>query len=91
MGTIHVNTDLMRSLGQIFVQLNEQISNQIQPQIQSHVGQLEGDWQGVSRQRFEQLYQDWRAAAQRIVAQGEDIGQHLSNTAERFESVDQSL
>ncbi|HEV2579531.1 MAG TPA: WXG100 family type VII secretion target [Ktedonobacteraceae bacterium] len=90
MATIHVNTDLMRQLGQVFVQLNDQISGQVQPQIQSHTGQLEGDWQGVSRQKFEQLYQDWRAAADRLVSQGEDIGRHLQNTATMFEQADQS-
>ncbi|HLH63502.1 MAG TPA: WXG100 family type VII secretion target [Ktedonobacteraceae bacterium] len=90
MTTIHVNTDLMRQLGQIFVQLDDQIANQIRPQIQSHISDLEGDWQGVSRQRFEQLFQDWRAAVDQVVQNGEDIGRHLQDTAQRFESADQS-
>lgn len=90
MASIHVNTDLMRQLGQVFVQLNDQIRNQTEPQIQGHVGQLENDWQGVSRQRFEQMFQDWRAAAERIVAEGEDIGRHLQYTAQQFEQADQS-
>ncbi|GAC1567593.1 MAG: hypothetical protein NVS3B14_14110 [Ktedonobacteraceae bacterium] len=88
MPTIHVNTDEMRQLGQAFVQLNEQINNQTEPQIQSHIGNLESDWQGVSRQRFEAMFQEWRAAANRIVAQGEDIGRLLQNTAQQFENVD---
>lgn len=88
MATIHVNTDLMRQLGQVFVQLNDQLSNQTEPQIQNHIGQLEADWQGVSRQRFEQMFSEWRAAADRVVAQGEEIGQHLQNTATQFENVD---
>ena len=90
MGTIHVDTDLMRQLGQTFVQLNDQISNQIEPQIQNHTSSLENDWQGVSRQRYEQMYQDWRAATQRVVETGEQIGQHLQDTAQRFEDVDNS-
>ncbi len=90
MATIHVNTDLMRNLGQVFIQLNEQINSQIEPTIQNNIGQLESDWQGVSRQRFEQMFQDWRAATERVVATGEDIGRHLQDTAQRFESVDQS-
>nr|HET6902727.1 WXG100 family type VII secretion target [Ktedonobacteraceae bacterium] len=90
MGTIHVNTDLMRNLGQVFVQLNDQINNQIEPQIQGHTSNLEGDWQGVSRQKYEQLYQQWRSATQNVVQAGEDIGRHLQDTATRFEQVDQS-
>ncbi|HEX6776935.1 MAG TPA: WXG100 family type VII secretion target [Ktedonobacterales bacterium] len=89
MGVIHVNTDLMRQLGQVFVQLNDQIANQIEPNIQNHIGQLESDWQGVSRQRYEQMMQDWRSAADRIVQAGEDLGRHLQDTATRFENVDQ--
>jgi WXG100 family type VII secretion target len=88
MPTIHVNTDLMRQLGQTFVQLNDQIQNQTQPQIQNQIGSLESDWQGVSRQRFEQLFSDWRSLASQLVTQGEQIGQHLQNTATQFENVD---
>ena len=91
MGTIHINTDLMRNLGQVFIQLNDQIANQIEPQVQSHTSELEGDWQGVSRQKYEQLYQEWRSATQQVVTAGEDIGRHLQDTATRFEQVDQSF
>ena len=90
MGVIHVNTDLMRQLGQVFVQLNDQISNQIEPSIQGHTSQLESDWQGVSRQRFDQLIEEWRAATTHVVQAGEDLGRHLQNTAQQFESVDQA-
>ena len=90
MAVIHVNTDLMRQLGQVFVQLNDQIQNQIEPNIQNQTSQLEGDWQGVSRQRFEQLIQQWRSATNQVVQTGEDLGRHLQNTAQQFENVDQS-
>ena len=90
MGVIHVNTDLMRQLGQVFVQLNDQISNQIEPNIQNSTSQLEGDWQGISRQRFEQLIQEWRSATTQVVQVGEDLGRHLQNTAQQFENVDQN-
>lgn len=91
MGSIHINTDLLRQLGRVFYQLNEQINNSIEPQIQNMSGQVEGDWQGVSRHRFEQMYQEWRSATQRIVRVGEDLGRHLEETASRFEQADQSL
>ena len=91
MATIHINTDLLRQLGRIFVQLNDQINNSTEPQIQNMTNQVEGDWQGTSRQRYEQMYQDWRSATQRIVQVGEDLGNHLQDTATRFEQADQSL
>jgi hypothetical protein len=34
------------------------------------------------------MFQEWRGAADRIVAQGEEIGRHLQNTAQQFENVD---
>jgi WXG100 family type VII secretion target len=89
--TIHINTDMMRQLSQVFIQLNEQIANQIEPQIQNTTSQLEGDWQGVSRQTYEQMYQDWRSATQSIVALGENIGHLLQNTATLFEQADRTV
>ncbi|MDQ2716327.1 MAG: WXG100 family type VII secretion target [Chloroflexota bacterium] len=89
MPTIHVNTDAMRQLGQIFNQLNDQIQNQSAQQIQNYTNQLEGDWQGISRQRYEQMYQEWRSTIIQAVQNGEQIGQHLQNTAQQFENVDQ--
>jgi uncharacterized protein YukE len=52
MPTIQVTTDVMRQLGQVFVHLNEQLDHEMTPQMQNYIGQLEGDWQGVSRKRF---------------------------------------
>jgi len=90
MAVIHVNTDLMRQLGLVFVQLNDQIQNQIEPNIQNQTSQLESDWQGISRQRFEDLIQQWRSATNQVIQTGEDLGRHLQNTAQQFENVDQT-
>ena len=60
MGTIHVNTDAMRQLGNLFAQLNEQIATQLEPQIQHYTAMLETDWIGVSRERFESALNEWR-------------------------------
>src|SRR5205807_139315 len=89
MGTIHVNTDMMRQLGRLFVQLNEQIATQLEPQIQHLTSELESDWIGVSRQHFEQALNEWRATANRLAANGEDLGRHLEATATRFDNADQ--
>ena len=90
MSNIHVNTDLMRYLGQLFMQLNEQIVHQLQPQIQHTVSQLEADWQGVSRHRYEELFQEWQTSINRIAYSGEELGRHLQETATRFETVDRT-
>ena len=89
MGTIHVNTDLMRQLGNLFVQLDEQIQNQLEPQIQHMTSQLESDWIGVSRQHFDYALSEWRATAARLALNGEELGRHLQQTAARFDNADQ--
>ena len=90
MGTIHVNTLLMRQMGQLLVQLDQQILDQIVPQIQSHIARLESDWQGITREQYEEEFQSWRAATNRLASLGEEIGRHLQETATRFEEVDGS-
>ncbi len=91
MGTIHINTDQMRQLGQMFINLNEQIKDNLEPQIQSMTNQLESDWQGQSRSVYDNMFNSWRSATSQIVQVGEDIGRHLQNTANQFEQADQSL
>ncbi|MDQ6659845.1 MAG: WXG100 family type VII secretion target [Chloroflexota bacterium] len=88
MGTIHVNTEIMRQLGRLFVQLNEQIVQQLEPQIQHNLSQLESDWIGVSRTHFEHALSDWRATATKLTMNGEELGRHLQETANRFENAD---
>ena len=91
MATIHVNTDTLRSLGQLFVKLNEQIQNDLGPQIGNMSSNLENDWQGKSRAHYDTLYQDWKAKTTSIVQTGEDLGRHLQNTATQLENADQSM
>jgi WXG100 family type VII secretion target len=90
MATIHVNTDVMRYVGRCFYQLNEQIENNTIPAIRNGIAQLESDWQGVSRQHFEQLFHEWESHARQLVELGERIGQHLIRTADAFDQADQS-
>lgn len=88
MATIHVNTDVMRYVGRCFYELNEQIENNTIPAIRNGIAQLESDWQGASRVRFEQLFHEWEAHARQLVELGEQIGQHLIRTADAFDHAD---
>ncbi len=91
MATIHINTDQMRQLGQMFINLNDQIRDNLEPQIQNMTNQLESDWQGQSRAVYDNMFNSWRSTTSQIVQVGEDIGRHLQNTANQFEQADQSL
>jgi len=90
MGTIHVNTDVMRQLASRFIQCNEYIRDQLIPELQRLSAQMEGDWVGVSRSRYDELIHGWNQNAFSLQNWGTDLGQHLYRTADQFDSADQS-
>ncbi len=89
MATIHVNTDVMRQLGQLFYTLNNYIEN-YEGQIRNCIAQLEADWQGYSRQHYEDLFYQWTTHAHQLHILGENIGVHLKHTADAFDQADHS-
>lgn len=91
MGTIHINTDEMRQLGRRFVECNEYIRDQLIPELQRLSASMESDWTGVSRVRYDDLFQHWTQSALSLESWGQDIGQHVSLTAEQFDNADRSL
>lgn len=60
------------------------------PTLHNLAGQLEGDWQGLSRQHYEQLIQTFQSSANNLMIAADDLGRHLMDTANRFESADNS-
>jgi WXG100 family type VII secretion target len=91
MGTIHINTDVMRQLGKRFIEVSEYSHNQLISELQQMSTQLEGDWQGMSRQHYEELFLHWVQSAQSLLIWGNDIGVHLQRTADQFDQADRSL
>lgn len=90
MPTIHVNTDVMRQLGQAFMNWNNTLQSQMMPQLQSLTGQLEGDWIGVSRQDYDNQLQSWEQTINSLISQGQNLANHVMNTANQFDSADRS-
>jgi len=89
-GTIHVNTELMRELGSRF-RLNCQYAQEkIIGELRAMSAQMEGDWIGVSRTHYDELFQHWCQSAQNLITWGEEIGQHLDRTANYFDNADRS-
>ena len=86
-----MNTDTMRNLGQLFVRFSDQIRSQDEPGVQSTMADLESDWQGLSRQRYDALYQEWQVEIERLLALGASLGQHMQHCAQSLESADQQL
>ena len=90
MPNIHVNTDEMRQLAGSFDWWSNNLRDSMLPTLQQLTGQLEGDWQGISRQRYDELIQVWRSNALNLIDSAETLSRHMMNTANQFESVDNS-
>ena len=90
MPTIHVNTDVMHQLAQTFMSWNNTLQTQMLPQLQSLTAQLEGDWIGVSRQDYDNQLQSWEQTLNSLINQGQNLGNHVMNTANQFDMADHS-
>jgi len=90
MANIHINTDDMRRLAGSFEWWSSNLRDNMVPTLRNLAGQLEGDWQGASRQHYEQLLQAWQSNAINLINSADDLGHHLMNTANQLESADNS-
>ena len=90
MSQIAVNTDTMRCLGQLFVEVSHYLWDDQRPRIENYIHELEEYWQGHSRARFESLFAQWRHEVHEVVELGYQIGQHLEQTAQAFDNADNS-
>jgi len=80
----------MQQLGKRFSDWNQYMRDQMMSELHNLSSQLENDWQGVSRQHYDGLLQNWESNVQRLISQGDDMGQHLYSTADRFNQADNS-
>jgi WXG100 family type VII secretion target len=90
MATIHVNTDVMRQLAQAYLTWNNTLQSQMLPQLQSLIAQLEGDWIGSSRQDYDNQLQSWQQSLNSLITAGQNLGNHVLNTANQFDMADRS-
>jgi WXG100 family type VII secretion target len=89
-GTIHINTELMRDLAARF-QLNCQYAQEkLIAELRAMSAQVESDWVGISRNHYDELFQQWCHSVQSLITWGEQIGTHLNNTANHFDQADNS-
>lgn len=90
MATIHVNTDVMRQLGNRFIEWNNKLRNEMSPELRNLTAHLENDWQGVSRAHYDDLVRRWEQYIDSLVNNGDELGHHLTTTAQQFDEADRS-
>ncbi len=79
----------MFNLSQLFVQVSELLRSQGKPRIQNAMADLESDWQGVSRQHYEMLYQEWQGNVEHLMTLSETLGRRMQHCAQALELADQ--
>lgn len=91
MADIHVNTDVMRQLAGSLEYWSNYLRDGMTPAIQRLTSQLEGDWSGVSRVHYDDLLQQFHSETLVLINRAQELGQHLMNTANQFDSADHSM
>jgi WXG100 family type VII secretion target len=89
MARIKITPDQVRQVGNQFKQASQQ-SNEMVSQLQNTMSGMEGEWEGLTKQRFYQEFQQWRTSMNQFVELLNGIGQQLDAIAARFEAADQA-
>ncbi|HEX4203341.1 MAG TPA: hypothetical protein VHZ51_03910 [Ktedonobacteraceae bacterium] len=87
MGAANVHAERLRNLAGVFTQLNEKLQHDTLPTIHEGLQQLEDEWMGVSRHRYDGLYYEWSLLVERLCSLNEDVTTHLKETASRFDKA----
>ena len=88
MGIIQIDTAGLIYLSNIFHAMRENIGENT-AKINTKIYELDSDWHGTSRQRYDQLFQERNQYGYDLLRLSEEISQHLLRTAHAFDQADQ--
>jgi WXG100 family type VII secretion target len=88
MTQIRILPDQVRQVSAQFKQASQD-SQQIMNNLTSTLNGMQGDWEGMTQQRFYQDFEQWKASMNQFAQLLDGIGQQLDAYAARVESVDQ--
>lgn len=77
----------VRRISDQFGQASQE-SQQMVSRLQNTMNGLAPDWEGMTKERFFQSYEQWRTSMTQFVQMLQQIGQELDNIATRFEQAD---
>lgn len=86
---IRISPDQVRQAGNQFKQASQQSQDMISS-LQNLMSSMEPEWEGLTKERFYQEYQQWKTSMTQFVELLNNIGQQLDAIAARFEAADQS-
>jgi WXG100 family type VII secretion target len=89
-GSIRINPDQVRGVASQFRQKSQESASMCQ-QLQTAVKGMEGEWQGMSAQRFYSDYTQWNQQMLKYVDLLNGIASELDKIATTLETTDQQL
>ena len=89
MARIKITPDQDRQVGSQFKQASQQ-SQEMVSRLQNTMNGMEPEWEGLTKERFYQEYEQWRNSMNQFVELLNGIGQQLDAIAARFEAADQA-
>ena len=89
MARIKITPDQVRQVGGQFKQASQQ-SQEMVSRLQNTMNGMEPEWEGLTKERFYQEYEQWRSSMNQFVELLNGIGQQLDAIAARFEAADQA-
>lgn len=87
--TIKVNPEQLRELSQQFKACSEQ-NTAMANKLKTLVDGMEGEWKGVSQERFYESFKDAHTKFEQVTQLLNDVAAELGAIAERFRVVDES-
>lgn len=88
MVTIRITPERVREVAREFSQASSQSQDMV-TRLQSTISNIEGDWEGMTKNRFFSEFQQWQTSMRSFVELLNGIGQQLEEIAVRFEQTDQ--
>jgi WXG100 family type VII secretion target len=88
MARIKITPAEIRQVGGQFKQASQQ-SQQMVSGLQNTMNRIGPEWEGMTKNRFYQEYEQWRASMNQFVEMLNGIGGQLDAIAGRFEAADQ--
>ena len=88
MARIKITPDQVRQVGSQFKQASQQSQDMVN-RLQNTINGMEPEWEGLTKERFYQEFQQWRTSMTQFVELLNNIGQQLDAIAARFEAADQ--
>jgi WXG100 family type VII secretion target len=87
MSQIRISPDQVRQMSGQFRQASQDSQN-ILGNLTNAVNNMQGEWEGMTQQRFFQEFEQWKASMSQFTQLLDSVSQQLDALAARFETVD---